>query len=389
MTTNNCHICGESKWKLLYSKLVVHPLWGVTGEESNFPLNYFNCQECGLIKLDPVLSFEQSRQYYEMSSAPSQASFGKRAPMLEQRRAFLLQHLGPGAIGRVVEVGPAYGDFLLTLESADERIGIEPSTKYCDFVKEKHPELRYYPFMLESLSLDAPELIGTAELVVSCNVLEHTTNPKTFVQSLMKVVRQDGLLLLEVPGVEAMSECPTPCYQTLHPGHIYQFSAPTVNRLCASIGLQLVAMESSSTLDYPVLRALFRKSATADLIASLFRRHCDGIDAQTSIAKQAMLEAVDRCSRSVIWGCGQDLLDILNICSEAERVRINELATVIDRNGKKQGKRCFEVTVASPDDVSEAVDLVVIPSRSEILCEDIRSAALTRFPGAEIICCYS
>ena len=164
MLTKSCQICGESQWSLVYSKSVVHPLWSVTGKESEFQLNYHCCLECGFIVLDPVLSFEEYKQYYEMVSAPSYSSFDKRAPMLQQRRAFLSRHLKSSSLGRVVEVGPAYGDFLMLLDEARERIGIEPSQKYCDFVSANRPELRYFPFMLEDLPKSFPQLIGTADM---------------------------------------------------------------------------------------------------------------------------------------------------------------------------------------------------------------------------------
>jgi len=389
MMTKICQICGESNWSQVYSKSVIHPLWSVTGQESKFQLNYYCCHECGFIVLNPVLSLEQYQQYYESSSAPSHASFGKRAPMLVQRRAFLLRHLESASLGRVIEVGPAYGDFLLTLNGAKDLIGIEPSRKYCDFVKAEHPELSYYPFMLENLSDNAPELIGTADLVISCNVLEHTMDPRAFVQALTGVIRQDGLVLLEVPGVEAMAECPAPRYQTLHPGHVCQFSAATLNRLCASLGLQLVALESTAMLDYPVLRVLFRKAANGEQIAELFRRHCDAVDTQAQIAKRIMLENLAKARGPVIWGCGQDLLDIVNLCSDAEHARLIEQVTVVDVNKMKHGKEFFQAIVVSPDDVCKEVDLVLIPSRSELLRDDIRAAAHARFPRAHVVYCYN
>src|SRR4030042_3893896 len=238
-----CSVCGGDDWKSVYEKQVMHPLWWLDDKSIDIKLKYFICQKCGYITLFPRLRFDEYERYYKLAPAPSRDAFSKRAPMLEARTTFILNNINQNELDVVVEVGPAYGEFLLLLSEFKKRVGIEPSSTYCEFVGSLKIPLEYYCCMIEEVPESVPELLSSADLAVASNVLEHAFDVRIFVKHLVKLVKPGGYVYIEVPSVEAMAECKKPIYQTIHFGHISQFSKSVLNKLCISESLEPVKVE--------------------------------------------------------------------------------------------------------------------------------------------------
>jgi len=384
-----CNVCNSNDWKPVYEKQVMHPLWCLDENNLDLKLNYFICQECGYITLFPRLRFDEYETYYNSVPAPSRDSFSKRSPMLQMRKSFIMDHISRATLDTAIEVGPAYGDFLLLLSEVDKRIGIEPSKTYCELVNSSEVPFVYYCNMLENVRESAPELLSSADLVMASNVLEHAFDPRAFVKHLVALVKPAGFVYIEVPGVEAMAECSEPIYQIIHFGHISQFSIPVLNKLCISESLEPVEVELTAKYNYPVLRALYKKSDDVDTIAKYFRTHCDFLDEQAAAAKKTLVEKLISNNQIVIWGCGQDLLDILALLDIPQCELLAKKAKLVDKNKNKQNKKLNGIDINDPNVLlSDPIDTVLISSRSQLIQSDINSAAEKLFPDAQIVCLY-
>lgn len=387
----SCDVCYGNMWKPVYRKKILHPLWWLSDDSITIDLNYIICQECGYITLFPRMRPDEYEKYYRLAPTPSQDAFPMRAAILEERKAFILNHINGSGLDVVVEVGSAYGDFLLLLKDVKKRVGIEPSSTYCEFIESSNIPVEYYQCVIEDVPENAPELISSADLAVASNVLEHAFDPRDFIRNLSGLVRPDGHVYIEVPLVEAMAECNEPVYQTIHFGHISQFSESVLNKLCISESLELVAMECSVKDNYPLVRALYKKLHRADNIEKLFRSHCDALDKQALLAKEILMGQVtsNNLKQTVVWGCGQDLLDVLNLLDDSELELLMTRSKIVDMNKDKQHKKLAGIEILDPAALSfQQIKAVVNSSRSKLIQHDIINNAGKIFPDAEIILLY-
>jgi SAM-dependent methyltransferase len=391
MKTFFCDVCRKNDWESIYEKQIVHPLWWIDKQNIDIKLQYIICRQCGYITLFPRMKYREYEAYYRLAPVPSRNAFLKRKPMLEVRREFILHHVQQNNVVSdvVIEIGPAYGDFLAMLPEFKKRIGVEPSADYFDSSKITGIPFEYHNCMLEEIPARAPALLSSANLVVASNVLEHAFNPRDFINHLAKLVKGGGYIYLEVPSVEAMAECKNPAYQTIHFGHISQFSIPVLNRLCISENLDPVRVEFTVKDNYPAIRALYRKGAVND-IARFFKQHCKYLDDQVLTGKEILLEQSNSGNRNIlIWGCGNDLLDILSSLDDFERAQLSNRVKLVDTNSLKHHKRLFGIEIQGPSNLlSHQVDTVLIASRSELIKDDIMGDARNIFPGAQIFFLY-
>jgi len=355
------------------------------------PVTYEMCLGCGYIGLVETLCPEEWRTYYELSPTPSRDAFKLRAPTLEERRAFVSRFLGDSPCGIVIEIGPAYGDFLAGFSEFDERVGVEPSHEYCEMIRSSNVPILLRECALEQVVTHAPELQGSGDLVMACCVLEHAPDPRAFVRAMVQLAKVGGLVYIEVPAVEAFAETDNPSYQTLHPGHRSQFSAVALHWLCVSEFLAPVGAEITAKHSYPVMRAMYRVAPDADALEGLLMRHVAAVGHQALQAKERLLGHVTSRSNSqtVIWGCGQDLLDVFDLFNDAEFAGISDGVTLVDADQSKQGRTLRGLTIRAADAFEQhSVDLVLVASRSELIRADIRRAACCAFPSAHVLNLY-
>jgi hypothetical protein len=385
-----CCICGSHTWETIYRKKTLHPLWWLPGNALDVNLHYVMCQWCGYITLYPRLAPEVYETYYRLAPVPSREMFLARKPVLELRKAFIVDNIPEQEGNVVIEVGPAYGDFLLLLTGFRRRIGIEPSSKYYEHVTAENLPLEYYPYMLEQISEYLPELLFSANLTVASHVLEHAFNPRSFVKHLVQLIKPGAFVYIEVPSIEAMAEVENPVFQTLHFGHISQFSKEVLNQLCVSESLEPISVESSSKDNYPVIRGLYRRSDRAQNVGRLFQLHADYINAQARTAKNILGQCFTKGFHHIIvWGCGEDLLDVLNILDESELAFASTLVKFVDTNRRKQGRKLFGIEIHDPTRLrSDQIDAVLITSRSKLIQSDIKKNAHHIFHDAQIISLY-
>jgi len=384
----SCNVCDHKQFETLYDKQVAHPLWWCGNGYNAIRLRYVMCHNCGYITLFPRLNFsEYAENYRSVPGLSRQALATKREAMLAERRAFLMQNRDEIGLETIVEIGPAYGDFLLLLPEFNRRIGIEPSATYCDYVTSSQLPLDYRSCMLEEIPQAAPELVATADVVAACHVLEHAENPRAFVRQMANLVNPGGCVFIEVPSVEAMAECRASIFQTLHFGHVSQFSVPALSRLCATESLRPLELHVSSRHDYPVIRALFRKDAAPELIVEMFGQHCAAVAENLAAARAILLETLHTFTedRILLWGCGQDLFDVLDLLDESELAMLTDNVKLVDINSGKQGKKLYGLTVVSPRDFHSAeVEAIVVSSRSELIQADIVNSAHQLAPAADL-----
>ena len=386
----SCPLCEGADARPVFDRTVLHPRWFTPGAPPEVHLRYVACSRCGHVTMHPRLSFEEVADNYRASPTPTRESQDAlRVKIYAERVAFVERQLEGRPRSLVVEVGAAYGDFLRALPGFARRVGVEPSETYRAY-HDRTGDLEIHATMLEHLAEEVPDLAGHADLVVASHVLEHAEDPRRFVRDLGALARPGGLVYLEVPSIEAMARCDKPLYQTIHVGHVSQFSVPTLQRLCICEGLTPVAIETTARHDYPVVRGVFERAPEPSELATLFEHHGEAVHEATRAARATLDEVLNSsAAHTLVWGCGQDLLDVLDTFTEAELAEIARRATLVDASPDKQGRTLRGLEILAPEaSASRAVGAVVITSRSELLQADIEHAARELLDGVRVARLY-
>jgi 2-polyprenyl-3-methyl-5-hydroxy-6-metoxy-1,4-benzoquinol methylase len=194
----SCIICSSSNLQILRA---------FKGSNKIFHQKYLKqCSDCQMVFIDPMPSDEEldnyNASYFESAhgghpSHPIAVAFfsgiGKlRGTYIE---SFLNRH--QIKVDKVLEIGPGHGDFANNWKKNHPTVqyfGVETDTS-CHAILEQAG--------IQLLSLSQVETsLEEVDLVVISHVLEHVSNPQTFLEKVTNKLRKGGVLFVEVPCMD-------------------------------------------------------------------------------------------------------------------------------------------------------------------------------------------
>lgn len=201
------------------------------------------CRRCGLVWSDPRP--HDVRRFYETDYRVSYKGTFEPKPKhvlragnvalsrLEKIRAYLRPRM------RVLDIGSGGGEFAYLLQWLGHDVrGVEPNRGYADY------SARQYGLdVLRGFVTDVALPDAHFDLITIWHVLEHTEDPSAVIAKLARALRPDGVLVVEVPNVEATCQSPS---STFHEAHLYNFNAATLGLLAAKCGLYACSIRLAS-----------------------------------------------------------------------------------------------------------------------------------------------
>ena len=192
-----CAICDTDRWdRLLYAEALgdgafTSNRFSARRMPDRVHYRMVRCQNCGLIRSEPVLEEAELAKLY----AASQLTYAHEAEFAGETYAGYLQDILPLAPSRdrLLEIGCGSGFFLehaLALGFA-EVSGVEPSR---DAVAAASPRVR------DAIHVDSfrdglfPE--GHFSVVCGFQVFDHLSNPNEILQACRRILRPGGMILL-------------------------------------------------------------------------------------------------------------------------------------------------------------------------------------------------
>jgi SAM-dependent methyltransferase len=158
-------------------------------------------------------------------------------------------------VGRLLEVGAAFGDFLLSARSRGWEVkGVEKSECGCTQMRKK--ELPVFKGDLLSVGLGR----GIFDAVVCDNTIEHLLDPKGFVIEIYRILRDGGVFFVRTPDIGSPNAI-------LHnfanrfigsnlwseirpPEHLFYFSKSTLSRLLRSSDFEVSVIHEYNRKTY-------------------------------------------------------------------------------------------------------------------------------------------
>ena len=164
-----------------------------------------------------------------------------------------------------------------------------------------------------------------------------------------------------------------------------------LNQLCISESLDHVQVQATTKNNYPCVRAIYKKNDRWSAYTKLFEKHVNARESQLSGAADKIKELLTSRSHKqiILWGCGEDLIDILRNVAITHHRELQDQAKLVDINENKQGENFYGLEIMDPKSVEKtADDLILISTRSKLLQSEIKKYSETLFPSTHIISLY-
>ncbi len=196
------------------------------------------------------------RNYYQNASAPTieyirrYGKYERAKHTVDYLERMALRHEGM----RILDVGCAEGSILREIGKRSQDLallGIEPDINFSSFA-------RSYAGCTIFEHLDQlPESTATAyDLIIVNHVLEHVSNPVTFLRRLSGFLSQRGVVYIDVPSVLDYRSI-----EALHVAHLYHFSSAALSLAGDAAGLTAIDIERHEPPMHPIsLRSLMRRT---------------------------------------------------------------------------------------------------------------------------------
>lgn len=224
-----CDLCGCPSYQIFATR----GRWGSR-------LTTVICQECGLVYSNPRPTEEENADFYhrrywgmyKSQSEPNEKFFRRRLPKIKSMLAEIAEHLRPGL--RVLEIGSGAGALLWSIKrncnDEGEFIGVEPHVGHAKFCRERK-QLDVRSGLLEEVVPTLPK--NNFDLVVMNHVLEHTVSPTKVFETVGRLLKPDGVFVVEVPNVNAPG---SRLSHFFHVAHHFNFSPATLQHLATKTG---------------------------------------------------------------------------------------------------------------------------------------------------------
>jgi 2-polyprenyl-3-methyl-5-hydroxy-6-metoxy-1,4-benzoquinol methylase len=196
------------------------------------------CRRCGLVWANPPPVENAVRTYY--SEEYRQDYKGTPARTLPQ-----IYHAGLGALARyravahllaagdaILDVGCGGGELVYLLRRLGfDATGIEPDRSFSQAARSTLGLPVHTGFVQD---FDSPDAAFRAILMY--HVLEHVDSPMAVLARLRRWLRDDGVLIVEVPNIEARLEAPITRF---HVAHLFYYSPATLEAIVRASGFEV------------------------------------------------------------------------------------------------------------------------------------------------------
>jgi len=184
----------------------------------------------------------------------SVVDFYERARTKRLRRDKLLESKSQ----QILDVGCATGTFLRTLQiqGFTHLAGLEISSEQADYAREQFGIKVFKDFS------EVPD--SSVDLVTMYAVLEHFSDPVAVMSEVVRVLKKDGRVVIDVPNMASLYRWMTgrSWLWLIPPAHLQYFSPRSLKRLLNDCGLRICNARSLSSTTYLFILAYHLASLT-------------------------------------------------------------------------------------------------------------------------------
>lgn len=354
-----CPICGSNDYEI-FKKMKNRDNYS----SNILPEKFISiCSKCGLIYQNPCICQKDMNliyKQYEDKISNSDEHLTVTKIENQKRVEKLIYLLKPPK--RILEIGCSDGTFLFEMaKHGFQCVGIDPSKanleKFmkCCFGK----NIIYLNDFFESA--DIP---GKFDVIFHHFVLEHSYNPKIFLWKAKKLIKDDGLIIFEVPNVEIFASLPfaIDLFPYQHIMHFHRKSLQNLLSLtgweiCEEIKLGLSSKSYGMKIAAKPIKDVNKLIVTDNcyhLSRQVLKSYFDTLNINIEIIQKRLRPLIRKSNKSrkgiVIFGAGENgqfIVENTNICQQAAKVYF------CDSNKNLRGKEIKGIRVLSPSEITD------------------------------------
>jgi 2-polyprenyl-3-methyl-5-hydroxy-6-metoxy-1,4-benzoquinol methylase len=263
--------------------------------------------------------------------------------------------------GKLLEIGSGRGDFLHLLErNGFEVSGCEPGNAY--FIsRSKYPHIEFKHNIFEANDYNT----GSYDVVVLQNCLEHIPNPKEVIRGVWDILKENGILFVQVPDFEFSLS--NNIYSDVYFEHVLYFNWNNLKMFLNNNNFQIlhhenlnerrdqisIAKKTSGSISYKEIsnERINGYKNKANLFIKGFNEHCNKID--------NFIKELNQAGRKIIvYGAGITLLANFSL-TEKGMLFLKRIDFLVDGDKNKQG--CYLPLIRVPVNSPEILTQITNP----------------------------
>lgn len=250
-----CILCGNSDFEVFCeAKDINQP----KADDKTFPV--LKCKICGLAAtIADLPDFKElyREDFRDLKGERFRGGLEKIVNALEKRRINkVLKHKKRG---RILDVGCGRGIFLRCLQKRSwDAYGIEISEKNARFLEKEH---KIKMFQGDFTKINLPEKFF--DVVTFWHVFEHFQDPSEALLKLKKILKDDGIVIIEAPNEESLQArvFKEKWFHLDAPRHLYHYSPGVLRKILKKHGFEALKVSEGEALYgfFGVLQSMLNK----------------------------------------------------------------------------------------------------------------------------------
>lgn len=274
-----CNLCGSVESHILqpaqYDVESLHEtdFTRTFSSSSDEPLRHqlVACTRCGLQYVSPRLRSDAVLEGYTGGSDEQFVSQARGREITFGKCLDEIESIWNRARGRLLDIGTGGGSFpYMAAERGWQAEGCEPNRWLCNWAFENY-KLPIRPGTVFEQRYPARSF----DVVTLWDVLEHTPDPKAEVQEMHRLLKEDGLVVINYPDIGSwIARAMGRSWVFLLDVHLYYFTRGTIRRLLEDTGFEIIRIRphfQRLSLGYILRRAMPYAGAPARLTERLLR----------------------------------------------------------------------------------------------------------------------
>lgn len=193
----------------------------------NQDINYCECKECSLRYFDPLITgdekFYNALQKFEWYYMDEKEEYVYAKEYIKATDKVLEVGSGKGAFAKHIPTKDYIGlDFSENAKKMAEKNGIIIENEMIQDYAEKHP--------------------NSFDVVVSFQVLEHVSDPKSFIEAKIKALKSGGRMIIAVPSEDSFLKFVINGILNMPPHHVTRWSDETLEFIAKKYDLEVEAI---------------------------------------------------------------------------------------------------------------------------------------------------
>jgi len=223
-----------------------------TNDHFGIPIKVVLCKLCGTMRVDPYYTDKtlrsfydlEYRELYELNPRVSKKFFDHEVEGGEFIYKYLFNNFYKKDINNKVifEIGCSAGGILSYFKTMKNEVhGCDYDSTYIRYGRNRGLDLKIGGIeQLEKIS-------KKADIIILCHVLEHCRNPISVLKRAKKLLKNDGILFVAVPGIYFVHRSSDADFRNyVQSAHCFYFTLRTLTKVACMAGYKLVYGDESA-----------------------------------------------------------------------------------------------------------------------------------------------